>query len=56
MELSVNSSSTIPARKEMHITDHVVHDILNYIHSDLHLIIYYKMYQKDKKDKRKQII
>jgi hypothetical protein len=54
MELSVNSSSTIPARKEMHITDHVVYDILNYVHPDLHLIIYYKMYQKDKKDKRKQ--
>ena len=49
MELSVVSSSTIPARKEIHITDHLVYDILNYVHPELHLIIYYKMYQKDKK-------
>ena len=49
MELSVVSSSTIPARKEIHITDHVVYDILNYVHPELHLIIYYKVYQKDKK-------
>ena len=49
MKLSVVSSSTIPARKEIHITDHLVYDILNYVHPELHLIIYYKMYQKDKK-------
>jgi hypothetical protein len=49
MELSVISSSTVPARNDMHITDHIVYDILNYVHPKLHLIIYYKMYQKDKK-------
>ena len=33
----------------MHITEHIVYDILNYVHPKLHLIIYYNMYQKDKK-------